>query len=285
MACTETHGTGRGRRSTTGNGRRSTRRRKTAKRRSAAPKKLSRLRKPEEMSLEQWQVALRKQFGREQKFRLRNVGEAPIFSEFEVFNPETERTYRVAIRGSGLGENYCSCPDFAVNTLGTCKHVEFTLGRLERKRGAKLALAAGFQPPFSEIYLQYGAQRVAVFRPGAECPPQLKAYARRYFDAQHRLKPEAFGRFHTFLKRAQSGEHEVRCYEDALGFIAQVRDKAALAHEVEKAFPSGVRSKALRKLLKVELYPYQRTGALFAARAERAQVASRAASCPCHPTG
>src|SRR5262245_27868527 len=30
------------------------------------------------------------------------------------------KTYRVPMRGPGLFENYCSCPDFAVNTLGTC---------------------------------------------------------------------------------------------------------------------------------------------------------------------
>jgi hypothetical protein len=93
---------------------------------SAAAKKhrgLSRLRKPENMSLEDWQVALRRDFGRAQRFRLKNLGDEPIFSEFEVANPETKRTYRVAIRGAALGENFCSCPDYAVNTLGTCKQV------------------------------------------------------------------------------------------------------------------------------------------------------------------
>ncbi|MFH1267463.1 MAG: DEAD/DEAH box helicase [Planctomycetota bacterium] len=264
----------RGRASASAAGTKSARRRKVAKRRSGVvDKKLSRLRKPEEMSLEEWQVALRRQFGREQKFRLKNAGGDPLFSEYEVTNPETERTYQVAIRGCGLGENYCSCPDFTVNTLGTCKHVEFTLAKLERKRGAKLALAAGYQPTFSEIYLQYGAQRVVVFRPGTQCPSALESYARRHFDAQNRLKPEAFGRFHTFLKRAQAGRHEVRCYEDALGFIAQVRDKAALADDVQKAFPSGIRSTAFKKLLKTQLYPYQCTGALFAAGAGRCLIA------------
>ena len=34
------------------------------------------------------------------------------------------RAYRVALRGQALFDNYCSCPDFAVNTLGTCKHIE-----------------------------------------------------------------------------------------------------------------------------------------------------------------
>jgi hypothetical protein len=86
---------------------------------------LSRLRKPEEMSLEEWQVGLRREFGRAQKFRVKNVGGEPLFSEFDVANPATKRTYRVAIRGAALGENFCSCPDFAVNTLGTCKHVPY----------------------------------------------------------------------------------------------------------------------------------------------------------------
>jgi len=32
------------------------------------------------------------------------------------------KTYRVAMRGPGLFENYCSCPDFGVNTLGTASN-------------------------------------------------------------------------------------------------------------------------------------------------------------------
>jgi predicted nucleic acid-binding Zn finger protein len=36
----------------------------------------------------------------------------------------------------GPGGNFCSCPDYAMNDLGTCKHLEFTLARLEKKRGA-----------------------------------------------------------------------------------------------------------------------------------------------------
>jgi len=246
---------------------------KSATRLKKGQKKLSRLRKPDEMSLEAWQVALRREFGREQSFRLKNVGGEPIFSEFEVTNPQTRRTYRVVIRGAALGENFCSCPDFAVNTLGTCKHIEFTLARLGGKRGAKQALALGARPAYSEVYLHYGAQREVIFRPGTECPPQLKTFARRYFDAQNRLLPEAYAQFHSFLKRAAAGQHEFRCYNDALDFIAQVRDKANLEQQVAKAFPRGVHSPAFDKLLKVPLYEYQRAGALFAAKAGRCLIA------------
>ncbi len=249
-------------------------RRKGAKAKSTPkPKKLSRLRKPGDMSLETWQVALRRQFGRKQDFKMKNIGGEPIFSEFEVTNPQTERTYRVAIRGQALGENYCSCPDFTVNTLGTCKHIEFVLGRLGRKRGAKAALAMGFQSTYSEVCLQYGAKREVVFRPGTDCPKEFETYARRYFDSRHRLKQDAYSRFHTFLKKAGSGRHEVRCYDDTIRFIAQVRDKETLRKQGDKAFPRGAGSAALDKLLKTSLYPYQKEGTLFAARTGRCLMA------------
>src|SRR5262245_65965475 len=79
--------------------------------------RLSRLHKPPEMPLETWQIELRKQFGRQQDFALVNVGSQPFFSEFDVTNPESKNTYRVAIRGTRPGDHYCSCPDFASNTL------------------------------------------------------------------------------------------------------------------------------------------------------------------------
>ena len=239
----------------------------------AKTKKLSRLRKPENMSLEAWQVALRQQFGREQKLRLKNIGGEAVFSEFEVTNPQTKRTYRVAIRGQALGDNYCSCPDFAVNTLGTCKHIEFTLAKLERKRGAKAALAAGFRPPYSEIYVRYGAQREVIFRPGTDCPGELLQHARGFFDDQGRLLDQGYSGFPSFLKRTGTFSHEVRCYEDALGMIAQLRDRARLAEQIEKMFPRGLHSAAFKSLLKAPMYPYQREGALFAAKAGRCLLA------------
>ena len=105
--------------------------------------KLSRQNRPPEMSLEEWQVELRRQFGRQQSFQIKNLGEHPIFSEFQVVNPQSRSSYRVLIRGKELGANFCSCGDFATNHLGTCKHIEFTLGKLEAKRGGKSALEEG----------------------------------------------------------------------------------------------------------------------------------------------
>ena len=61
-----------------------------AKNKRNAPR-LSRHRKPADLEVGAWQAALRRQFGREQKFSMRNVGDEPVFSEFVVTNPRTMR--------------------------------------------------------------------------------------------------------------------------------------------------------------------------------------------------
>ena len=236
------------------------------------PVKLSRQVPPADMSLEQWQIALRRQYGREQTFGLRNLGDQKVFSDFEIGNPASGGVYRVAIRGAHLGDNFCSCPDFATNSLGTCKHIEFTLQTLEKDTSAAAALQRGYNPPYSSVHLRYGAQREVRFRAGTECPAGLRDLATQYFDAGGALLPEAFSRFDQFLAGAAGIEHDLRCYDDALGYIAEKRDAAERERILKKAFPQGPQSPELNELVKVPLYPYQREGALFAARAGRCLI-------------
>jgi superfamily II DNA or RNA helicase len=235
-------------------------------------KKLSRLHKPPGMSLEDWQIELRRQFGREQSYRLSNLGFDPVFSEFEVTNPQSGGSYRVQIRGPRPGDNFCTCPDFATNTLGTCKHIEFTLAAIERKRGGAARLKAGFQSSYSEVYLHYGLRREVRFRPGTACPVEVARLAARPFGPDGVLLPEAFATFDTFLAEASRHEPELRCADDALAFIAEVRDAEARARRVAEAFPRGTRSAAFKDLVGVTLYDYQKEGALFAARTGRCLI-------------
>ncbi len=238
----------------------------------AVTRKLSRLHKPPDMSLEAWQRELRRQFGREQAFNLTNAGTEPVFSDFHVTNPRSGSTYRVAIRGPHPGDNYCSCPDFATNALGTCKHVEFVLRKLEGRSNTRAVLRRGFLPPYSEIVLQYGAKRDVRFRPGTSCPRTLTALASTYFDSQQILRADAYATFESFLSQAAKVDHDLRCYDDVLGFVAEVRDRSRREQYIADAFPRGVHDPGLRTLLKGELYEYQCEGALFAARAGRCLI-------------
>ncbi len=243
--------------------------------RSAREAKLSRSHAPADVSLPDWQRALRRQFGREQSFVLENGGPDPFFSDFRVGNPQSKSRYRVAIRGLSPGDNFCACADYATNELGTCKHIEFTLAALQKKRGAKAAFARGWRPSYSSICLRYDELRAVQFRAGTDCPPKLLTIARRLFDEGHsgRLIEERYGELDRFIATAAEAGHELRAYDDALDFVAGRRDAIRRAQTLDRLFPRGAAEPALVKSLKVPLFPYQAEGALFAVRAGRALIA------------
>jgi superfamily II DNA or RNA helicase len=248
--------------------------RQPASNRTVKEPKLSRAHRPVDLAPADWQRTLRRQFGREQAFVLENRGDHPIFSEFRVGNPQSKASYRVAIRGLNAGDNYCSCLDYATNELGTCKHIEFVLARLERKRGAKAAFARGWRSVFSEIYLRNDGARALHFRAGSDCPPAVAKAAARLFDASRGgvLPEERFGELDHFLATAAKSGHELRAYDDALDFVAGRRDAARRAEVLDQLFPRGASDPKLKKLLQAPLYPYQAEGALFAVRAGRALI-------------
>jgi superfamily II DNA or RNA helicase len=236
--------------------------------------KLSRTHAPADLSPVDWQRGLRRQFGREQAFELENLSSEPFFSEFRVRNPVSKSSYRVAIRGLGPGGNFCSCPDYATSELGTCKHIEFTLARLAKKRGARTAFARGYQPAFSELYLRNDGKRCVHFRAGTDCPPALSVAAAGLFDADHNgmLLDERLGELDHFMTMASASGHEMRAYDDALDFVAGRRDADRRTAKLEQLFPRGAADPTLLGLLKAPLYPYQAEGALFAVRAGRVLI-------------
>src|ERR1019366_5330592 len=72
------------------------------------------------------QIAERRERAQSAVVRVQARPAGGLYGDYRV-QSASGKTYRVAMRGPGLFENYCSCPDFAVNTLGTCKHIEALL--------------------------------------------------------------------------------------------------------------------------------------------------------------
>lgn len=247
---------------------------KRPKKRNTKPieMKVSKIYKPDDLELEEWQRLLRKQFAAQQAFKLKNIGGHPIFSEFMLTNQQSGKTYKVAIRGLEPGSNYCSCPDYSINNLGTCKHIEFTLLKLKKGKGAKKAFRDGFSQLYSEIYLHYGLKREIRFKPGKDAPQKLLAFAKKYFTPDGILKDECILDFHRILGDMPVAGHELRCYDDVLSFIAEHQDADHGRAIVAKHFKDGLDSPIFKGVLKTDLYPYQREGALFAVRAGRCLI-------------
>jgi superfamily II DNA or RNA helicase len=248
---------------------------RAAKKSKKAPKekKIPYNRQPEDLTLERWQTGLRKQFGKDSGFLMENEGEHPVFSDFTVRNPETGNTYRVAIRSRDDSANFCSCMDYKTNRLGVCKHIAFVLHKLENKRGVKRILKAGYRQPHSSIWLDYREGRKIRLSTGTEQAADFQKFAKKYFDENLALKPEGFPVFEKILEEARGIHEDFRCYDDALEFVLGRRELLRRNTRIDQLFPQGADSPVFEKMLNASLYPYQREGVLFAARAGRCLIA------------
>ena len=230
-------------------------------------------RKPDNLTLEEWQIALRRQFAYKQNFTVRNVGNHPVFSDFMVYNPESGNKYKVAIRDYEFGMNFCSCPDFKKNGLGTCKHIEFVLNQLKNDIGNDKYWQQGYQRTYSSVSLKYGEERKVLLRIGTEKSDEIAQVAESYFDKNNNLKPEAYQYFGEFIDAVRKISNDFRVYQDALDYIIDVREKNYRHKKINRLFPKGANSNYFNGLINAELYPYQKEGVLFAARTGRVLLA------------
>lgn len=100
------------------------------------------------------QIAERQQRARTAIAEIVSAPPGAAYGDYQV-KSASGKLYRVAMRGPSLFENYCSCPDFAVNTLGTCKHIEALLAELRQRFGKRLPPRA-YQRERASISLHYG---------------------------------------------------------------------------------------------------------------------------------
>lgn len=233
-------------------------------------KKVSYYRKPENMNMEEWQKALRRQFAEKSIFLIEPFDKTqPLSGDFRVHNPESKHVYKVAFRGIDSEWNYCSCPDFQTSQLGTCKHIEAVRLKLEQSPKTKSWLKTEHIPAYTSVYLSYKGERCVKIRIGSNRKEEFSKLAAQYFQADGVLKPEVFNRFERFLQQAQAIDEAFKCYDDALAFVISCRQNQLRKAMLEQKYPDG----HLGGLLKAKLFPYQEQGILFAAKAGRCLIA------------
>ena len=236
-------------------------------------KKVPYYRKPEDMTVEEWQIALRRQFAEKQNFEVTNTGTHPVFSDFSVFNPLSGKTYKVAIRSYEFGDNFCSCPDFKINELGTCKHIEYVLKQLKEDPANDKYWKEGYLRPYSSLSLRYGRDRKVYLRVGTENSEKIEQLAKEYFDGDHILKEDKFDELIFFVEKVRQYDPHFKVYPDALDYILDKRAGRQRRRIVGEIFDKGIESKYFDDLIRTELYPYQKEGVLRAVTAGRVIIA------------
>lgn len=190
----------------------------------------------------------------------------PVFSNFRV-KSASGMTYAIEIRDVAGRQFACECPDFRVNGLGTCKHVEAVLNYLEvrHRKAFREVCAAGSDR--IDIVPDPDSGTLRVERGLDDLPARL----RRLFDAGGRLKNESAEDALRELER--SGSSAIRVSQEVPGFLEQLKnadERVRLRREYEGRVQSG--EWPPHETL-VPLFPYQREGMLHLAFTERSLLA------------
>src|SRR4030042_6481657 len=167
-------------------------------------KNVSYLRKPDDLTLEEWQYALRKQYAGTHTFNIKNKGTHPVFSDFEVYNPETKLTYKVALRSKDNSANFCECGDFRTNGLGTGKHIEAVFRYIDTVLSKSHLLSNGYNPTYTSIYLDYRGDRKVKIRIGSENREEFRTLAGKYFDSNKILPEDTYEVFNEIIREGKA---------------------------------------------------------------------------------
>ena len=100
------------------------------------------------------QISARQERGRAAIQTILSTPPGGSYGDYQI-QSTSGRKYRVAMRGPSLFENYCSCPDFAVNTLGTCKHIEALLTDMRERFGRSFSRQT-YRRTRASLSLHYG---------------------------------------------------------------------------------------------------------------------------------
>ncbi len=228
-------------------------------------------RKPANLSLEEWQTQLRKQYAIDQHFKIKNIGNHPFFSDFEVFNPESRNTYKVSIRDNIKSFHFCTCPDFTINSLGTCKHIEYTLLNFEKYKKYNKYFNSKQKNGYSSLSVFYGQERKIRFKKADSIP--VFENENEFFDNNGFLYPNKLSELGSFIQKAKIIDSGMKVYPDIFEMIGQQRKEEERKKLIADIFPQGRDSKVFEKLIDTRLYPYQKDGVIRIIEAGRVLLA------------
>ena len=218
------------------------------------------------------QIHARQERAKEAVKRILSRPKGKPFGDYHLLST-SGREYRVAMRGPGLFDNYCSCPDFSRNTLGTCKHIESVLERLRKRYRSQLERRR-YERERASLSLLYGESLEVQLKLPENPEPSLRSVAEEYFDSSGVLMRGKYAQFATVLGELRRADSAAVVYSDVLDHVDRVNElDEGLAWEREQLKKIEDGKRVLRGLVKASLFPYQLRGVLFAASRGRVVLA------------
>lgn len=190
----------------------------------------------------------------------------PVFANFRV-GSDSGMTYDVEIRSLSQRLFSCTCVDFRISGLGTCKHVEATLLYLEARYPRLFRQAQKSDSPFIDIVPDQSTQTLRIERMADGIPGPLRALLGPDGRIQSDDLEEALERLRQIAVQNLRISQEVGPW---LRARHGMEERKALLREYEQKVQA--REWPPQETL-VPLYPYQREGMLHLAFQERVLLA------------
>jgi len=217
---------------------------------------------------DQDEILKRRIRAREETFRIENLDTAEsIFSNFEIHSA-SGMSYRAEIRDIAAAQYSCTCTDFRINGLGTCKHIEALLLQLARRQRAAFAAAKRLPSPRIDLVPHAESNRLRIERNLDKLPARIRCL----FDSEgfqiSELDPESL-----YEKLLKNPAHGLRISQDTEAWLAhRARERDCVL--TRRDYEIGVRNGRHPEQVTLHpLFPYQREGMLHLAFRERALLA------------
>lgn len=202
----------------------------------------------------------RKEKSEKEKYKIKFA--ANIYGEHILTN-EKGTTYKITLRDFTNETGYIDNPDLKTNKLGTTKHIMFAFAKLKSNRRLYKRLSKTY--PFIEIYLDpLNDYRITWHYPHT-LKPELTGLIRKYFGKNNHVADEAVKDFLLFIRDAKE--------------FPQIVIRLEVEEKVKKAWDRETLKELSREIkldfsvMKVELFPYQKEGVVFATFHDGAVIA------------
>lgn len=210
-------------------------------------------------------IAERAERARTEKMLLESTNTKQLWTDYVITNQASGKSYRVALRGWERGESYCTCPDYRKNTLGTCKHIMFTINAMKKK----FTTWAPYQVREVCIYLCYGEQlelRLLI-------PDWLDSSAAQLLTPFQNQRVDDVWKLLETIQELERHGIGVTIYPDAEEYLNRALYQERVKQKAAEIRKDPANHPLRTSLLKTDLRPYQLDGIAFAVESGRAILA------------
>ncbi len=218
--------------------------------------------------LQEKALKARQDRARQEAFKITRTGAERAFSEYQV-DSWSGRTYTVCIRSLLERTNSCTCPDFQTNNLGTCKHIEAVLLHLEETEGTPQVRRP---QSYAEVRMDYGDDLAVILDLPPKPSAQIRAVAEEFFP-DRALSQEGARNLGRLLGQLQAVPERVVIGSDVYEHLDLLSEARQDAEDEPRLLEQLERGQLTLPGMKLDLYPYQKRGAVFAALRRRTIIA------------